>query len=147
MKRFVLFVLVCILALTACASQPEKPAGAVLKVSSGQVEKSYSAAELQALGKVQGSFKGVAYLGVTLSVLLKDAGIDPAKLSAVKAIASDGFTANYDPALFGADDTMVAYAHADGGALTEDEAPFAMVLPNQSGKLNPRKLTQILTVP
>ncbi len=147
MKRFVLLALVCILVMTACAPQAQKPAGAVLKVSNGNIEKSYSADDLKALGKVQGTFKGVAYVGVTLTVLLKDAGIDPAGLAAVKAVATDGFTANYDAALFNREDTMVAYARADGSALTEDEAPFSMVLPNESGKLNPRKLTQIVAMP
>jgi DMSO/TMAO reductase YedYZ molybdopterin-dependent catalytic subunit len=98
------------------------------------------------LGAVQASDKGIAYIGVPLKVLLQDAGIDPTKISAVKAVASDGFTSNYDSSQFMADDTLVAYARADG-PLTADEGIFRMVLPDQGGKLNPRLLVEIDAVP
>ncbi len=83
---------------------------------------------------------------MTLKSLLQDAGFDPAKLSAVKAVASDGFTANYDVSQFNADTTLVAYARADG-PLTSDEGTFRMVLPDQGGKLNPRMLVEIDAIP
>jgi len=60
----------------------------------GDVEKTYTLANLQALGNVQETFKTVTYIGVPLTTLLKDAGIDPAKASAVKAVGSDGYTVN-----------------------------------------------------
>jgi hypothetical protein len=64
----------------------------------------------------------------------------------VKATAVDGFSANYEPALFNKEDTLVAYARADG-PLAEDEGPFRMVLPDQEGKLNPRQLVEIRAIP
>jgi hypothetical protein len=146
MKRFMMFVIVCVLALTACAPKAEEPAGAVLKVSDGTVTKTYTVDDLKALGAVQASFKGVTYVGVTLTVLLQDAGIDPANLAAVKAVASDGFSANYDASFYGAEDTIVAYATVDG-ALTADDGTFRMVLPNGEGKMNVRQLVEIVAIP
>src|SRR3972149_1461749 len=108
MKRFLLFVIVFALALAACAPKAqEEPAGNVLKVSNGTVSKTYTADDLKALGEVQATFKGVTYVGVPLTVLLKDAGIDPTNLTAVKAVASDGFTVNYDVSLYAREDTIV----------------------------------------
>ncbi|MGA2503111.1 MAG: molybdopterin-dependent oxidoreductase [Anaerolineales bacterium] len=142
MKRTLFVILVMALALTACAPKPAAPSGNTLKVTDGTIVKTYTVDDLKALGAVQASDKGVAYIGVPLKVVLQDAGIDPTKLSAVKAVASDGFTSNYDPSQFLADDTLVAYARADG-PLTVDEGIFRMVLPDQGGILNPRLLIEI----
>jgi hypothetical protein len=146
MKRFLLFALVFVLALAACAPKAEAPAGDVLKVSDGTVSKTYTVADLQALGATQASFNGVTYLGVALTALLTDAGIDPSNLTAVKAVASDGFTVNYDASLYAKDDTIVAYATVDG-AMTADDGIFRMVLPDQEGKMNPRQLVEIVAIP
>lgn len=142
MKRFLLVTLLIALALTACAPKAEKSAAAVLKVA----DKTYTADDLKALGESQSDFKGVTYVGVPLTVLLKAAGIDPTAVTIVKAVASDGFTANYESALFTRDDTLVAYARADG-PLGADEGTFRMVLPDQEGKLNPRDLVEIIAIP
>ncbi len=146
MKRFLLITLVLSLTLTACASQPQEPAGPVLKVSDGNVEKTYTADDLKALDASQSDFKGVTYVGVQLTVLLEDAGIDSTALAAVKAVASDGFTANYESALYSREDTLVAYATLDG-PLGEEDGNFRMVLPDQEGKLNPRNLVEIIAIP
>ena len=146
MKRFLLFAMVAVLAISACAPAAQESAGAALKVSDGKVEKSYTADNLKALGEVQATVNNVTYVGVTLTALLADAGIDSGSLTAVKAVASDGFTANYDSALYSREDTIVAYARVDG-ALAEDELPFRMVLPNEGGKMNPRQLTEIIAIP
>jgi hypothetical protein len=146
MKRTLFVILVVTLALAACAPKPAVPSGTDLKVTDGTIVKTYTADDLKALGAVQASDKGVSYVGVTLKVLLQDAGIDTTKLSAVKAVASDGFSSNYNPTQFLADDTLVAYARADG-PLTADEGIFRMVLPDQGGKLNPRLLVEIDAIP
>ena len=146
MKRFLLFVIVFVLALTACTPKAEEPAGAVLKVSDGTVSKTYTVNDLKGLGETQATFKGVTYLGVTLTALLQDAGIDPTNLTAVKAVASDGFSANYDASLYAAEDTIVAYAIMDG-PLTTDDGTFRMVLPNAEGKMNVRQLVEIVAIP
>ncbi len=142
MKRTLFVILVLALALAACTPKSAAPSGSDLKVSDGTIVKTYTVNDLKALGAVQASDKGVAYIGVPLKVLLKDAGIDPTQLSAVKAVASDGFTSNYDSTQFMADDMLVAYARADG-PLTADEGVFRIVLPDQGGKLNPRLLVEI----
>lgn len=146
MKRFLLFAFVLVLALAACAPKAEAPAGDVLKVTDGTVTKTYTVDDLKALGATQATFKGVTYVGVTLTALLQDAGIDPTNLTAVKAVAGDGFSANYDASFYAAEDTIVAYATVDG-AMTADDGVFRMVLPNGEGKMNVRMLAEIVAVP
>jgi hypothetical protein len=146
MKRFLLLGLIFALALGACAPKAQEPAANVLKVSNGAIEKTYTVDDLKTLGEVQAAFKGVTYVGVTLTTLLTDAGIDSASLTAVKAVASDGFTVNYDSSLYAREDTIVAYARTDG-PLGDDEGTFRMVLPDQEGKMNPRQLTEIVAIP
>jgi len=142
MKRFLLVTLLIALALTACAPKAGESAASVLKVA----DKTYTADNLKALGESQANFKGVTYVGVPLTVLLKDAGIDPTTVSIVKAMASDGFTANYESVLFSREDTLVAYATANG-PLGEEDGSFRMVLPDQEGKMNPRDLVEIIAIP
>jgi hypothetical protein len=146
MKRIIFPLLALALILSACSPRQTSSSGDILKVIDGNNEKTYSADDLKALGETQAIDKGVTYIGVPLKVLLQDAGIDPVSLSAVKAVASDGFSANYDPSQFLADDTLVAYARDDGD-LSEDEGTFRMVLPDQGGKLNPRLLIEIEALP
>jgi hypothetical protein len=146
MKRLILFVMTLALILGACAPKEQEVASNVLKVSDGTISKTYTAEDLMALGAVQAPFQGVTYVGVPLTVLLKDAGIDSSTLTAVKAVASDGFTANYESALFSREDTLVAYKNVDG-PLGEQDAPFRMVLPDEGGKLNPRQLVEIIAIP
>jgi hypothetical protein len=146
MKRTFFVILVLALVLAACAPKAAAPVGDTLKVTDGTIVKIYTVDNLKSLGAVQASDKGVAYVGVQLKVLLQDTGIDPTKLSAVKAVASDGFTSNYDPTQFLADDTLVAYAQADG-PMTAADGTFRMVLPDQGGKLNPRLLIEIDAIP
>lgn len=142
MKRFLLVTLLIALALTACAPKAAESAASVLKVG----DKTYTPDDLKELGESQATFKDVTYVGVSMTTLLKDAGIDPSAVTIVKAVASDGFTVNYESALFSREDTLVAYARADG-PLGEDEGSFRMVLPDQEGKLNPRMLAEIIAIP
>ena len=146
MKRILFTLLVLTFVVSACASKTPTTPAVTLTVSMGNVEKTYKLANLQDLGKVQETFKTVTYIGVPLTTLLKDASIDPAKLSAVKAVGADGYTVNYEPALFNLPDTMVAYARLDG-PLTDTEAPFTMVLPKQEGKMNARMVVKIIAIP
>ena len=146
MKRFWIVTFVLALALSACASQTQDSDAPVLKVSDGNVEKTYTVDDLNAIGESQADFKGVTYVGVQLTALLEDAGIDSTTLTAVKAVASDGFTANYESALYSREDTLVAYATVDG-PLGEEDGTFRMVLPDQEGKLNPRQLVEIIAIP
>jgi hypothetical protein len=146
MKRILLTLLTLALVVSACAPKATVPSGTTLQVTFGDTHKTYTLDMLKALGNTQASFNDVTFVGVPLTTLLSDAGIDPASLSAVKAVAADGFTANYDPALFNLPDTLVAYARLDG-PLADDEAPFRMVIPGQEGKLNVRMLAEIVALP
>ena len=129
MKRLFVFVMLIALALSACAPKAAATeSGPLLIVTDGATQKTYSVDAMKALGAVQVTAKDVTYVGVKLSDLIKDAGFDPASLAAVKATASDGFSANYEAAQFNAEDTLVAYATSTG-ALTAEEGTFRMVLP------------------
>ena len=54
--------------------------------------------------------------------------------------------ANYDASLYAKEDTIVAYATADG-AMIADDGIFRMVLPDAEGKLNVRQLVEIVAIP
>jgi DMSO/TMAO reductase YedYZ molybdopterin-dependent catalytic subunit len=135
------------LGLAACSQAgPEAGSGDVLVVTDGSVEKTYTAAGLEALPAAEATFREVAYRGVPLSALLADAGFAPDSLRAVRAVAADGFSASYESDLFNLPDTLVAYSRTDG-PLAADEGAFRMVLPGQEGKLNVRILVRIEAVP
>jgi hypothetical protein len=143
-----LFLIAGLLALvfTACApAAAPAEAAPMLTVTDGSAQKTFTVDDLKALGAQEVAAKDVTYVGVKLSDLITAAGFDPAALAAVKATASDGFSANYEPAQFTAADTLVAYAVA-GGALTAEDGTFRMVLPNEGGKLNVRMLTTITVI-
>jgi DMSO/TMAO reductase YedYZ molybdopterin-dependent catalytic subunit len=152
MKRLNLLIvlLVLALALTACggddapADAPEEAADtpAVLTLTDGDSEQTFDMAALEAMPQTTANAGGTDYVGVTLADLLAEAEIDPADLSAVKAVASDGFSANYDSALYMREDVILAYAEADG-PLPGDSGPFRMVLPGEAGNLNVRMVVEI----
>ncbi len=145
--RFLSLILVIGL-LAACASSDSDTASQPvngLLVSGGDIQKTYTRADLEALPPVQANFNGVDYLGVSAASLLQDAGFDLQQVKAVKAIASDGFTVNYDPSQFMADGFSVAYATV-GGELTADDGSFRIVFPGAEGKLNPRMLKEIQVI-
>lgn len=142
MQKIALFILIISLLLAGCApTTPAEPAAALI-VSGGSTEKSYTSEQLESLEVEQVTFNDIAFVGVPLSVLLTDAGFDLAQIKAVKAVASDGFSANFEAALFQKADTLVSYAQADG-PLSADDGSFRMVLPGQEGKLNVRQLVEI----
>lgn len=146
MKQILLTLGTLCLLLLGCSQAAPAETGDVLIVTDGTTEKRYQVDDLRALQTAQAAFADVTYTGVPLSLLLADAGFDAASLSAVKATARDGFSANYDAALITRPDTLVAYAQADG-PLTEEDGTFRMVLPDQEGRLNPRDLVEILVYP
>lgn len=143
MKNILILVLLGSLLIAACGSAPVPEEGVpTLTVTDGVASKTYTTTDLQELRQVQVEDKGVTYLGVPISDLLRNAGYDPATVVIVQAVASDGFTADYDQILIEKSDTILAYALLEG-ALREDEGPFRMVLPNQAGKLNPRMVIEL----
>ncbi len=134
--------------LVACGNAPAPVTSVdanVLVVSDGSTQKSYTAEALKSLPGAEATFTDVTYQGVALTTLLQDAGFDPQAVKAVKAVASDGFTVNYGPDLFLLENTLVAYAQADG-PLTDEDGTFRMVLPDQEGKLNVRMLATLQVV-
>jgi hypothetical protein len=141
-----------LLLLSACAApatpaaQGDAPAaGQSLVVSGDGVTKAFTRADLEALTVTQAAFKDVTYKGVAVSALVQAAGFDPAQVKAIKAVAVDGFTVNYDPSQVLVDGVIVAYARADGD-LAEEDGAFRMVLPGAEGKLNVRMLAELQVI-
>lgn len=147
MKRwlFLLLTLLLVVAASACGGG-EATADATLTVGGGGVEAVYSAAELRDLPATTATVQGVTYRGVSLRVLLEDAGFDVGEITTVEAVAEDGFSATYEAALFTSGDTVVAYERADGD-LAGDEQPFRMALPEQPGRMNVRMLVRLEVQP
>ena len=137
-----IILIFCLAAAAACNGDSGGGDVESLLVTDGTDEQHFSVDDLEGIASAQAVFGGVSYVGVPLAALLVDAGYDLAKISAVKATAEDGFTANYGLDLVNRSDTLVAYATGDG-ALTEDDGTFRMVLPDQEGNLNPRHLVEI----
>lgn len=144
MKKLLPLMLVFALFLTACASDPTPAAETVstLTVTDGDTAQSFTLEELQALASTEATFGETTYVGVSLVTLLDAAGIAPDDLTAVKAVAADGFSANYDATLYMREDVIVAYGQADGD-LTTDDGTFRMVLPGEEGRMNVRMLAEI----
>lgn len=143
MKRLLTLLIGTALALSACSSDGGgETEVSDLLVSGGDISESYSRADLEALGATESEFNGAAYVGVPVADLVEDAGFDPASVKAVKAVAADGFTVNYDPGQVFTDGVIVAYALPDGD-MSADDGTFRMVLPGQEGKLNVRMLAEL----
>jgi hypothetical protein len=150
MKKIMLALFIVML-MTACApaaaqvtQAPE--AQVALLVTVGDNQHSFSVEDLQALTPTESSFKDVAYKGVTLSTLLEAAGVSLDGIKAIKAVATDGFSVNYDTTQILKDNVIVAFALADGSPLTADDGNFRMVLPDEEGKLNLRMLAELQVV-
>jgi len=146
MKKSLFILIAAMLILAACtpaSGQDATSTEAALLVKVGDTQKSFSAEDLGALPASEATFKDVTYKGVTVSALLDALSVDPGSVKAVKAVASDGFSVNYDPAQVLKDNVIVAYALADGSPMTADDGNFRMVLPDEEGKLNPRMLAEL----
>jgi hypothetical protein len=151
MKRFTILILVLLVALfSACVSSSageEAVSGTAptLLVSGGDSSKTYTRADLESLPVTQSTFNDVTYLGVSVAELLRDAGFTPDEIKAVKAIAEDGYSVNYDLSQVLAPEVIVAYAQVEGD-LVEDDGAFRMVLPGAEGKLNVRMLVELQAI-
>jgi len=142
MKKSMFWIIVLALLLAACGGSESEAATTTLTIG----EKTYTVDDLKAIPQTESTFNDVTYVGVVLSDLLADAGIDASGMTAVKAIASDGYSMNYEPALFMRPDVILAYAQVDG-PLTADDGTFRMVLPGEEGKLNVRLVAELQVVP
>jgi hypothetical protein len=147
MKKLVFVLILIILVLAACAPAAGQDAGApaqaVLLVTVGENQQSFSAEDLQALPSGEATFNAATYKGVTVSTLLEAVGVNSSEVKALKAVAADGYSVNYDPAQALKDNVLVAYALADGSPLSADDGNFRMVLPDEEGKLNVRMLAEL----
>jgi hypothetical protein len=134
--------LLFLLLLAACASSPATEA-TQLVITGDQPQQTFTLAQLQALPATTATFNGVDYTGVSLKVLLEQAGYNAATIEAVEASATDGYSVKYERDLALLDSTLVAYALAGGGSLGSEDGTFRMVLPDQEGKLNVRMLGEL----
>jgi len=137
--------------LAGCGSAPTQATAtvpeAVLTIVIGDNQQTFTVDDLKAFPSSVSSFNGVDYMGVSVKVLLDAAGINLDAVSAIKGVATDGYSVNYETAQLSPDDVLVAYSLADGSSLASDEGKFRMVLPDQEGKLNLRLLYKLVIVP
>jgi hypothetical protein len=145
MKRnlFLSAILALAVLLSACGASGEAAPATDLVVTDGTVSKTYTLADVQALGAAQATNEGVTYVGVPLAVLLADAGYDPVTVTEVTAVASDGFSSTYTDEVMLAETTLVAYATVDGPLKPGFDGTFRMVVPNGGGKMNARLVVEI----
>lgn len=144
MKKIITILFILTLALVACTPATEEAPAADSNAAPGLTvgDKTYTVADLEALSATEATFREVTYKGVAVTTLLEDAGYSLDDMSALKAIAVDGYSANYEPAQIQKDDVIVAYALADG-PLTDDDGAFRMVLPEEEGNMNVRMLAEL----
>ena len=149
MKRTYLLIILLVIVVLASACAQETPATeeAVrsLTVSDAENQQTLSLEAIQALPQTTATFQDVDYVGVTLPTLLEDAGVSLDDVTAIKAVASDGYSVNYEPALYTRDDVILAYAQADG-PLTADDGTLRMVVPGEEGRMNVRMVVEIEVV-
>jgi hypothetical protein len=147
MRKQLLTLIIFMLLMAACGSAGGQdsgaPGGGLLLLTAGEDQQSFSAEDLGALPASEASFNEVAYKGVTILALLEAVGIQPAQIRAIKAVAADGYSVNYDPGQVLKDSVIVAYALADGGKMSADDGNFRMVLPDDEGNLNLRMLVEL----
>lgn len=129
-------------AAPADEAAPTNNGATILTVTANDASQDYTVDDLRALPATEATFQDVTYVGVTLSELLADAGIDPAGVDVLSAVASDDYSVNYDATIIQRDDVIVAYETADG-PLSEDDGTFRMVLPGEEGKMNVRQLVEL----
>ena len=149
MKRIsVLFLLVLLLAACTGNATPtaesaaESTEAATLTVTDGETRHTLSVEDLQALTPAEAELDGVTYQGVTLTAILEAAGVAPEGVTAIKAVASDGFASTYDAATVGREDVILAYAKA-GGPLADNEVPFRMVVPGAENSMQARMVVEL----
>ena len=143
--KFALLIAIAI-AVVSCnpapAATPPAADEAILTVQAGEAEQTFTLADLQAMPATEVESDDGAFVGVSLSALLAEAGFELDAVSAVSAVAVDGFSSSYDTAMFTREDAVLAYARADGD-LNGDEQPLRMVIPGEEGRMQPRQVNRI----
>ncbi|MGD2027554.1 MAG: molybdopterin-dependent oxidoreductase [Anaerolineales bacterium] len=147
-RKYILILIAAVLLLLAgCGggdtAESSAKTGSVPVLTVG--ENSYTATNLESMTQAEARFNDVTYVGVPVADLLADAGYDLASLRVVKAVASDGYTVNYELDQLSQSNVIVAYTSVDG-VMNEDDGDFRMVLPDQEGNLNLRMLVEIQVV-
>lgn len=149
MKHIIFSITITMMALltTACGQDAPVASSSIsdLTLTDGDNQQTLSLETLEEMPQTTATINDVDYIGVTLPVLLSESGVSTDNITAIKAIASDGFSANYDRALFIREDVILAYAQSDG-PLTDDDGTFRMVLPGEEGRLNVRMVVEIQVV-
>ena len=145
---FTLLIMVTLVGCGASATQDKATVQeTVLTIINGDNQQIYTINDLKTLPSMVSSFNDIDYMGVSVIFLLKEAGVNINEISAVKAVATDGYSINYEPAQLLPDDVLVAYSLADGGSMASDEGKFRMVLPDQEGNQNLRLLYKLVIIP
>lgn len=154
-SKHCLLVLLAVLLLAGCGSTPEEaveaPAVSALAVSGEGIEVTYTLSDLEAL-PVQDALYSTSfsedeklYQGVSLPLLLEDAGFDLNSIAIVKAVAADGYSKNYEPNFFLLPEATVAY-ELEGGVMGEEDGTFRLVFPGMEGEFSVRMLAELQVI-
>jgi hypothetical protein len=148
--KHVALLIVLALALTACggnapdtsaAPAGESDASPTLTVTDGETQHTLTAEDLAGLTQTEADLDGATYQGATLTAILEAAGVSLEGVTAVKVVATDGYTNTYDAAIIGRDDVILAYSKA-GGPLANNEVPFRMVVPGAENSVQARMVIE-----
>lgn len=142
-----MLLVVLMLALLAACGPSETPTPAapdepLLTISGPDGEQTFTLEQLQALDATDAESDAGAFTGVALSDLLTAAGFDPAQVSSVNVVATDGFSRTYESDIFSRADAVLAYTRSDG-PLNSDELPLSMVIPGAEGNMQPRMVNRL----
>jgi hypothetical protein len=138
----VLVLLAVLVAACGGAQTPPAPDEAILTITGGESEQTYTLDQLEALDTVDVESDDGAFIGVPLRDLLADAGFDVEAIESVRLVAVDGFSATYQADRFTRADAVLAYSRAEG-ELTSEELPLRMVIPGEEGMMQPRMINRI----
>ena len=149
--KIIVITLIVMITLVGCgASETQEMTSLlepVLTIINGDNQQTYTVKDLQTLTSTVSSFEGIDYKGVSVRYLLEEAGVNLNEISAIKAVATDGYSVNYEPAQLLPDDVLVAYSLADGSSMDSNEGRFRMILPDKEGNQNLRLLYKLVIVP
>lgn len=139
----VLLVLATLIAACGGGAQTPPPAdAAILTITGGADDQTYTLEQLEALAAVDITSDDGDFVGARLSDLLADAGFDLETIETVRVRAVDGFSVSYNADYFMREDAVLAYTRAEGD-LTGEELPLRMVIPGEEGRMQPRMINRI----
>ena len=99
MKNPMITIIMMVLLVSCGSTAPQDKVSVpetVLTIIVGDNQQTFTTKDLQALPSTVSSFDGKEYMGVSVNLLLEEAGININEVSVIKAVATDGYSVNYE---------------------------------------------------